>query len=660
MRKHDAVRRWVVISVAAAAAITIVDALLLQRRVGLFTGGFLAVDTLRGPAARAGFAAASLWSDLAVTAPLAAVALWACARRRLSRGPASLLAVTAALLPLLVADVVNYSLASYIGDALNLAMLFELSGRSPMELFAVGAVAITILLAAIAAVAALVGGAAWLAQRRSRRAPARETPPLPRKALFAAAAIVLLGSVLSVAIRAAAAPVDNGLRRKPSGQAIGWVAMRLTDVDGDGYGWLTRPADPAPTDAGIFPYAIDRPGNGVDENGMGGDLPAGAAYVEPAVSPPRAAGPRAVVRFALEGFRADLLGARYARKEITPVLNMLHGRGAAVPLAYSHNGYTAQSRRHLLGGTLAGLRRDSLIDDFRAAGYEVAYFSGQDESFGGPALDAGFDRADVAFDARQARDRRYTTFQTPGSLAVPLGVVQERIGRFLASRSRTRPLFLYVSFHDTHFPYSHRAIQPLLSNVSLSQSAIVPGRAAALQAMYANTASNVDRAIGTVLSAVGRATGAAPAVIVTSDHGESLFDDGLLGHGTALTDVQTRVPLVIANLPVTIEQPIGQSELRGVLLRAMSGGTPARPRPVVRTVAEKAVFQYLGTFERPAQIALTRASGRTIVDIRTNRVRVPGSDAWLAPEALTAPDRERWLEVVRAWERMRLAVARAR
>ena len=64
-----------------------------------------------------------------------------------------------------------------------------------------------------------------------------------------------------------------------------------------------------------------------------------------------------------------------------------------------------------------------------------------------------------------------------------------------------------------------------------------------------NTTSNVDRAIGDMLERVRKALGREPGVIVLSDHGESLFDEGFLGHGYTLNDAQTRIPLVVSGLP---------------------------------------------------------------------------------------------------------------
>jgi hypothetical protein len=56
----------------------------------------------------------------------------------------------------------------------------------------------------------------------------------------------------------------------------------MSDVDGDGYGVLSAPQDPAPFTKSIHPYALEIPGNGVDEDGVAGDLPADfARYVEP-------------------------------------------------------------------------------------------------------------------------------------------------------------------------------------------------------------------------------------------------------------------------------------------------------------------------------------------------------------------------------------------
>src|SRR6185295_20414111 len=102
-------------------------------------------------------------------------------------------------------------------------------------------------------------------------------------------------------------------------------------------------------------------------------------------------------------------------------------------------------------------------------------------------------------DARSDRTKRYSTSTTPGSLAVPLTVVEGHVTEVLARAAADRPLFLCVNFHDTHFPYTHPGIETITSAVRINRAGIVPGARDALWATYANTAANVDRAIGHVI-----------------------------------------------------------------------------------------------------------------------------------------------------------------
>jgi arylsulfatase A-like enzyme len=229
-------------------------------------------------------------------------------------------------------------------------------------------------------------------------------------------------------------------------------------------------------------------------------------------------------------------------------------------------------------------------------------------------------------------------------------VVQQRIAEFLLQRKSDRPLFLYVNFHDAHYPYHHREMQPLVSHDVLPEEQINPGRAAELRSMYDNSAANVDRAIGETLNLVAQRLGRKPAVVVTADHGESLFDEGFLGHGYALNDAQTRIPLIAAGLPLRIDEPFGQVDLRHALGEAMSEpeGTLA---PLVASRPGKAVFQYLGNLDRPRQIAFATGSTRRIFDFRTHRYQEDGGD-WIRPEDLRGASSEQYLELVRYWERV--------
>ena len=646
-------RLWWRVTASSAVLLTLVDAALLQRKRAYFTGGFLSIDHIRTPVDAVAFLAGSLLTDAAVAGLLAAMVLWLCGRAGLTRRVTTLAMMLAALGPLWLADLISYELLTYLGDAFDIRLMFDLVGRNPEEFVAVASKHVGKFL--VLAAAGVVGLALmfWmLARWRRGVSPAVARVRLLR-VLAAPVLLVALALVTVVVARHQSDVIDNGLRRKPSARAVGLAADAISDVDRDGYGVLGRPDDPAPFDRRIHPYAIDLPGNGIDEDGVGGDLPAAPApSTTTGTSTARWARRPDVVLIVLESFRADLLGATSANRPITPVLNALAARGVSARHAFSHNGYTAQSRHHIFSGALAP-RTDgtTLIDDFKAQGYETAFFSGQDETFGGPMLGVGFDRADVAFDARADLANRYTQFTTPGSLGLDFDKLTAHVERFLGRRSAGTPLFLYVNFYDTHFPYHHAGMAPLVSDVVVDQGDIGPGRVAALKEMYANAAANVDRAVGRLLERVTTALGRDPAVIVLADHGESLFDEGFLGHGYTLNDVQTRIPLIAVNLPLSLEEPVGQADVRPAILAALQGS--AAPPPRVTTAPGRAVFQYLGNIERPAQIGLVTLAGRTVFDFRSNLIQMRDA-AWRRPDALDANDRAAWLELVWMWERLLL------
>lgn len=642
-------RAWFAVTVGAAGLVTVLDAALLERKEGLFRGGFLAVDYLHTSAERLAFVTASFASDAAVAGVLAGLGAWLARRLRLHRRAALVLVASLAAGPLVIADVVRYELDRYLGDAMDLSLMFELVGGRPSEFLAVAGPHLVLPVAAAAAVAVVFVACLFFLHRAGRSGAAgrwdwRVGWRLPL-------AVFLAGTFVLGVARVQSAALDNGLRRKPSGDWLGQLVTLATDFDRDGYGLLSRPADPAPFDSRVYPYAVEIPGNGIDENGVGGDLPADwPAYAEPPGIAPRFARRPDVVLVVLESFRAEVVGATVNGRPVTPVLDALAREGIGLAHAYSHNGYTAQSRFHLMSGSLVGLRGGTtVVDDFKASGYEVAYLSGQDESFGGERFQVGFERADYRYDARQDPGRRYSTFSTAGSLAVPYDVVLEKVGEFLGGRDRSRPMFLYVNFHDTHFPYHHAGIQPLVSDTVLPRSRIAPENAAALREMYANTAANVDAAIGRLLRDVEGHLGRPPAVVVTADHGESLYEEGFLGHGYALDEVQTRVPFVARGLPLRVSEPFGQVELRGALWEALAAETDAAPR--VEPDARKRVFQYVGSVPGRARVvAHVSLDGRLRLDLRDGRAL--GERAGGKPEAGA---RSRLQALIHGWE----AVARA-
>lgn len=647
-------RRWLVLSSAGALTVTLVDALLLERSKGFFRGGFLAVDYLTSAPQALLFLLVSWLVDAAFVGVFIVAADRVLGRTGIHPRARDAAGAAAAVGLLFADDVLTYEILRYLGDAFDFGLMWELAGRNPGEILAVASG-----YALVPLVVAGVGVCTLGAITRFVHVRSRGTEQDPSRIPLAVPALLLVAGIMGLGVASTRSDtLENGLLRKPAGRTMAWVVNRLTDVDRDGYGIVGRASDADPFDPAVFPYAVDVPGNGIDEDGVAGDLPAATAPYEdaPLPSAPWARHPD-VVLVVLESFRADIVGRRVDGHPVTPVLDRLASAGLRLEAAYSHNGYTVQSRFHLFTGGLAGAPGSpSLIDDFSAEGYTVGYVSGQDESFGGPLYDIGFGRAAFSRDARSNRAERYSTASTPGSLAVPFHVVERGAGEFVRSVPRDRPLFLCVNFHDTHFPYWHERIASITGTDRLPRERIVPGERDRLMATYTNTAANVDRAIGAVLETVRRARGAEPGVIVISDHGESLFDGGFLGHGYDLNDSQTRVPLVVANLPLALPDPFVQADLRGAVLRAMQAPAELRSPSRVPRAADAPVFQYLGELSRPRQVAFLDRRGRLVYDFRSRRVQLRAG-TWVRPGDMPKDEENDFVELIRYWERIQLARA---
>ena len=54
-------------------------------------------------------------------------------------------------------------------------------------------------------------------------------------------------------------------------------------------------------------------------------------------------------------------------------------------------------------------------------------------------------------------------------------------------------------------------------------------------------------------------------LVILGDHGESLFEDGFLGHGHTINDYQTQIPLVTNDPEMKSDRAIGQTDVAELL-----------------------------------------------------------------------------------------------
>lgn len=637
------------------AVTLIVEMALAERKYGIFGGGFGQSQALSGlsPIALFGLTVAACHGFL-VTCLFILL-------RRLHRGARGGLLFRINFIVLVPALTVaalaaKYEVLSYFSDAISFQLIRNLGGGSLFDalLFVLSDGALMIA-GAIAGLALYI----WILRRFLR---ARVDDPAASAAglriplrWLAVAFVALAGLVFAANMRG---EVRSALGRF-SGYALIDNSLDLaTDFDRDGYGLYAQPVDRWPFDHARYPFALDVPGNGVDEDGIGGDfrLVRGTGREEAAASaiPQLPARPKNLVVIVLESTRADALGRKLGGRAVMPNIDALVAAGSSFPAAYSHVGFTTASLKSLFSGRLeTAAGGPSLFRDLKANGYRIGVFSGQPESFGDISETVGMQSsADVFQDAEVLKAERAFGFAAKGSLLVDGKVLLREFDRSFGQRSDwARPVFLYFNLQSAHFPYHHPGMEQRLPGRPIPRADINQANRAWTAATYWNAVAQADSQVGALVARL-KALGVYDdtVLLVTADHGESLFDDGFLGHGHMLNRQQTHIPLVI-NMPgVAQARPIGLADYRALILRLLGAkGAAAEP-------AQRPVLQYIGTLDRPSYIGLVDAGQRwTVLQLQDREMTfsdVAGAYSYDAlrsrPDLKTRADR-----LILEWEKAR-------
>ncbi|MBW2397229.1 MAG: sulfatase-like hydrolase/transferase [Deltaproteobacteria bacterium] len=409
---------WRLVLGLAVAFVGITDLLFLARSRAFLGIGYNS-QALEGPLEIAGFVLAGSVCDAALILCLSLI-LRPLARR-LCRDPLQQLLLTmglAAMVPIGV-NILLTRVHVVLGTILSLDALFQMAAGDTVGATheALATTSATLLVVgSLVAIGTLWSVAGWIGRRFGSG-----FQMLPTKKLAASSALAVAAALVVLVWCDARSPTFAfGLRWKASGMALRAAGSWITDFDLDGAGMLSRPPDFAPFDGRRHPYARDLPGNGIDENGLAGDLP---GDVHPpkiiASERPLEPGGSSLVLIFLETFRADLLHRSLRGVPVTPTLSRLATEAASSSETFTHSAMTWAARAQLFQGKMIpDLDEPTLVDDFKEAGYEVAWFSGQHDGARDGERILGFERADVFRDARSDPSKRTTPSTRPVSLQV--------------------------------------------------------------------------------------------------------------------------------------------------------------------------------------------------------------------------------------------------
>jgi hypothetical protein len=631
------IARWWPPALAFAATVAL-ELALVERKYGVLGGGFGASHVVDAPAELALFAAV-----LAAAQAVLIGGLWLGIRalhRRHRESPLFLLNFLffsgGGLAALLVA---KFEALSYFSDAMGFELVKSLGGGSLADalLFVASDAALGVV-AALGAVAAW-----WLALRLAqRRLPERVRLPGLRWRHLLIAALPL---PFLTAAAASEPDARYALARFTAPAAALALLHQASDFDRDGWSAFTPQRDSHPFDSARHPFVLDIPDNGIDEDGLGGDFhfaAGGEALATPALPADR----KHLVIVVLESVRGDAIGKVVDGRAVTPVLNALARDGTHVRDAYSHVGFTTESLKSLFSGSLKPrVGAPSLFTDMKANGYRIGIFSGQPESFGDIDATVGMKtNADVFVDAETLKAERAFGFAAKGSLLIDGSKLLREMDRSFGS-GWERPTFLYVNFQEAHFPYHHPGMPQILPGRPIPRGEISAANRAWVERTYWNAVAYDDRLVGELVARLKRlGVWEDTLLVVTADHGESLFDDAFLGHGHVINRQQTQIPLILSWKGVAVKRPIGLSDYRATILRTLGADVPAPAGPV---------FLHVSDLARPAAIGMVADAGLTTFQLETEEVRFGGTSRRYAELRPGSPERARADRLIQEWTRQR-------
>ncbi|MBN2340400.1 MAG: sulfatase-like hydrolase/transferase [Deltaproteobacteria bacterium] len=438
--------------------------------------------------------------------------------------------------------------------------------------------------------------------------------PLPAKSFFSIFVISTVISLLMVTVFVTTWPKAlNQISQTSAGFPFVEFCGRVTDFDGDGWGYFDIPPDTKPFEKKCKPFAIDYPNNGIDENLLGGDflLPQQMEPGIPVVELKRQ--PNLIVVF-MESVRFDSFRRQINGRPVTPFFRKLLRDGALAPQhAFATQGYTSASVKQFAFGGFQ-TKGETVLDEFKQYGYQTALFFGYDlkeEKFD------TFLKADYIFDSGKNTKGKKKLNSTPAYRLV------HQIDSYLEERDKQQPFFIFSFFVDPHFPYK-QFNPPVLCERHIPTDEIRPENKEQVINSYYDQVHHVDRASAQLMDVLKKhKIDKSTVVVFVSDHGEALYDDGMtIGHGIDINDAMTHLAMLVVNSPIDIPDVLSHHHIRGLLRDMVT--LPKVSAPQTREMPRRRLLQYIGNLRYPSKIATYSSDeGRIIYDMKKSELTTP-------------------------------------
>ncbi|MFP3941053.1 MAG: sulfatase, partial [Thermoanaerobaculia bacterium] len=309
--------------------------------------------------------------------------------------------------------------------------------------------------------------------------------------------------------------------------------------------------------------------------------------------------PKLVVLYVLDALRADFVGHLGGPEGVSPTIDRLAAEGFTFRAHRSNAPNTLPSIRELFTGRIyldqrawrtIGRHRPTLAESFREAGYHTGLFSGNYYTSERYGLARGFDHVseEALFEGTPEVNRN--------AEAVHAAALE-----WMGSLPAGEPVFLYAQTIHPHNPFAppasfeRRFTSGIDSRIrgdtavlrAIQKGELEPSAAdrERLRGLYAASVAYNDARLERFLAALEeRFDPEETLVLVTSDHGEELFDHGGVLHGYTLYEELLRIPLVAWSpgrvRPGSTGAPTDMLDLHATLLDLLepSGADPGQGR----------------------------------------------------------------------------------
>ncbi|NRA53528.1 MAG: sulfatase-like hydrolase/transferase [Gammaproteobacteria bacterium] len=559
--------------------------------------------------------------------------------------------------------VIQFQLHKYFSDAMNLILIKNIAGGElqnalmyVMEEFVLLLIGCAVLFILYIAIYAVVKG------RLLRWAAAEQAVIAKSKQYYSAQVLVVFViTICSTLLVNQYQDVRYNLNKSNAFSLIVASLDKLSDIDGDGFGSFSYPIDFSIFNANNYPGALDIPGNGIDEDNLFGDFKVTntAAEITSATKFDKhqfAAPLKHIMIIVMESARADVIGKRINGKLVAPNLMKIKQQGKSFQQAYSHTGYTASSLGSLFSGRIGKIKPEqSLYPILDANGFQLAVFSGQDETWGRLDKKLGTKKyADYFYDAQTGVDLRVFPSRLPSSIKLSEETLWQQFKGYSDGLDWQQPQYIYFNMQAGHFPYYHSKMKTEFVAAGIPRSKISIENKDWLHRTYWNAMNHADNYIGEIINELkSKGQWDNTLLIITGDHGEELFDNNHLGHGFYMSEQQTKIPFLTNQKDFDIAEPFGLSEVKNHILNFVFG---QKKTTKDQTDENKFVFQLIGPLNNPNRIGLRYGGSQQIIfDLRNMQVMPLGSRRWLTLQAAMANDdiKAQLKTLVLHWENLR-------